>query len=58
MGIKYKKLHAFPNYCILYKKEFEWLKNFMCQLSRYKLKNKDEDNSHGMTKDVLYEEGV
>ena len=27
MGMEYKKIHVCPNDCILYKKEFEFLKN-------------------------------
>jgi len=50
--MEYKKIHACPNDCILYRKEFEWLKNCpKCELSRYKMKYTNEDNSHEMTKD-------
>ena len=45
MGIEYKKIYACPNDCILYRNEFEFLKNYpRCGLSRYKLKQKDNDN--------------
>jgi len=44
MDMEYKKIHACPNDSILYKKEFELLKNCpRCGLSRYKLKQKDDD---------------
>jgi len=44
MGMEYKKIHACPNDCILYRKYFELLKSFMrCGLSCYKLKQKDDD---------------
>ena len=39
MGMEYKKIHACPNNCILYRKYFELLKSYSkCGLSRYKLK--------------------
>jgi len=51
MGMEYKKIHASPNDCILYRNEFEFLKNCpRCGLSRYKLKDKDEDSIQEMTK--------
>jgi len=44
MGMEYKKIHACPNDCILYRKDFELLKSCLrCGLSRYKLKHKDDD---------------
>uniref|UniRef100_A0A151UF66 Transposase-associated domain-containing protein n=1 Tax=Cajanus cajan TaxID=3821 RepID=A0A151UF66_CAJCA len=48
MGLQYKKIHAFPNDCILYRKEFESLhKCPRYGLSRYKVKDdgrsSDED---------------
>jgi len=44
MGMEYKKIHACPNDCILYRKDFDLLKNCpRCGLSRYKLKQKDDD---------------
>jgi len=44
MGIEYKKIHACSNDCILYRKDFELFKKFSrCGLSRYKLKQKDDD---------------
>jgi len=51
MGMEYKKIHACPNDCILYRRDFELLKNFpRCGLSRYKLKQKDGDNIEEMEK--------
>jgi len=42
--MEYKKIHACPNDCILYRKDFELLENCSrCGLSRYKLKQKDDD---------------
>nr|KYP35492.1 hypothetical protein KK1_043474 [Cajanus cajan] len=48
MGLQYKKIHACPNDCILYRKEFEALHKCPYHgLSRYKVKdgggNSDED---------------
>ena len=45
MGMEYKRIHACPNDCILYRKEFEDLKK--CPKygsSRYKQKRNSEDN--------------
>ena len=45
MGMEYKRIHACPNDCILYRKEFEFLtKCPKCGLSRYKSKNNSEDD--------------
>jgi len=36
MGMEYKKIHTRPNDCILYRKDFELLKNCpRCELSHY-----------------------
>ena len=44
MDMEYKKIRVCPNDCILYKKDFEYLKSCSwCRLSRYKLKQKDDD---------------
>ena len=44
MGLEYRKIHACPNDCILYRKEFEGLhKCPRCGVSRYKVKDDDED---------------
>jgi len=46
MGMEYKKMHACPNDCILYRKDFELLKSFLrCGLPRYKLKQKYDDTN-------------
>ena len=51
MGMKYQKIHACPNDCILYKCEFEEMKNFpTCWVSWYKLKDDDECSSNENTK--------
>jgi len=51
MGMEYKKIHACPNGCMLYTKDFELLKNCLrCGLSRYKLKQKDDDIIEEMEK--------
>ena len=48
MGMEYKKIHACPNDCILYRKDFELLKSCLrCELSHYKLKQRDDDTKHG-----------
>jgi len=45
MGIEYNRIHACPNDCILYKKEFEDLKKCpKCGSSWYKQKRNNEDN--------------
>ena len=45
MGTEYKRIHACPNDCILYRKEFEDLKKCSkCESSRYKQKRNSEDN--------------
>lgn len=46
MGMEYKKIHACPNDCILYRNEFEDEKQCpTCGLSRYKVKDGDDDES-------------
>ncbi|KAK7346843.1 hypothetical protein VNO80_21366 [Phaseolus coccineus] len=51
MGMEYKKIHACPNDCILYRKDFELLKSCLrCGLSRYKLKQTDDDTIEEMEK--------
>jgi len=51
MGMEYKKIHACPNNCILYQKDFELFKSCpRCGLSRYKLKQKDDDSIDEMEK--------
>jgi len=53
MGMEYKKIHACPNDCILYRKEFELSENCLrCGLSLYKLKQKYDDNIKEMAKHV------
>ena len=48
MGMEYKKIHACPNDCILYRKEFEGLHECpKCGVSRYKVK--DGDSSCGVS---------
>jgi len=45
MGIEYEKIHACPNDCILYRKEFEKYDHFLkCKVSRYKRKNDDSSD--------------
>jgi len=45
MGMEYRKIHACPNDCILYKKEFEGLHECpRCGVSRYKVKDNDDDD--------------
>jgi len=49
--MEYKKIHACPNDCILYRKDFELLKSCLrCGLSRYKLKQKDDDTIEDIEK--------
>ena len=57
MGMEYKKIHACPN---IIQKDFELLKTWLrCGLSRYKLKQKDDDNieeieKHGPPMKVMW----
>jgi len=45
MVMKYKRIHACPNDCILYRKEFDDLKKCpKCGSSRYKQKRNNEDS--------------
>ena len=51
MGMKYQKIHAYPNDCILYRHEFKEMHN--CPkfgVSRYKVKDDDEFSSDENTK--------
>jgi len=51
MGMEYKKILACPNDYILYPKDFELLKSCpRCELSRYKLKQKDVDTIEDIEK--------
>jgi len=44
MGLEYQKIHACPNDCIFYRKEFEGLhKCPRCRVSGYKVKDDDKD---------------
>jgi len=51
MRIEYKKIHACPNDCILYRKVYANLRS--CPkggLSRYKVKNGDQGNTYEVAK--------
>ena len=51
MGMEYEKIHACPNDCILYRKEFAELRSCpKCGLSRYKVKDGDKENTDEVTK--------
>jgi len=60
MGMEYEKIHACPNYCILYRKEFAELRSCpKCGLSRYKIKDGDKENTdeiikHGSPSKVVW----
>jgi len=44
MGMEYIKIHACPNDCILYRKEFEKHDHCpKCKVSRYKKKDDDQE---------------
>ena len=46
-----EQIHACPNDCILYRKDFELLKSCLrCGLSHYKLKQKDDDTIEDIEK--------
>nr|XP_012567265.1 uncharacterized protein LOC101500949 [Cicer arietinum] len=50
VGMEYKKIHACPNDCILYRNEFEELNQCpVCGLSRYKVKNGDSNCDESAT---------
>jgi len=45
MGMEYKKIHACPNDCILYRNEFDDEKQCpTCELSRYQVKDGNDDD--------------
>jgi len=47
MGMKYRKIHACPTDCILYRKEFEQLhKCPRCGVSRYKVNDNDGNKDY------------
>jgi len=51
MGMKYQKIHACPNDCILYRHEFEEMQTCpRCGVTRYKVKDDDECSSDESTK--------
>lgn len=51
MGLDCVKIHACRNDCILYKKEFENLKDFpRCGKSHYKLKDNGVEDDNGVTR--------
>lgn len=51
MGVEYKKIHACPNDCILYRKEFENShKCPTCNWSRYKVKSGESSSDDNSTK--------
>jgi len=51
MGMKYQKIHACPNDCILYRHEFEKMQKYLkCGVSWYKVKDDDECSSDESTK--------
>jgi len=51
IDMEYKKIHECSNDCILYRNDFELLKNCSrCGLSCYKLKQKDDDTIADMEK--------
>jgi len=57
MGMQYRKIHACPNDCIFYRKEFEGLhKCPRCGVSRYKVKDDgdEEDIKKGPPAKVLW----
>jgi len=50
MGMKYQKIHAYPNDCILYRHEYEEMHKYpKCGISWYKVKDDDECNSDELT---------
>jgi len=53
MGMKYQKIHACPNDCILYRHEFEEMKKCLkCRVSWYKVNDDDEcSNDESIKKD-------
>ena len=54
LGMKYEKTHAYPNDCILYRKEFmDTSKCPVCETSRWKKNSKGEEKT-GMPTKVLW----
>jgi len=50
MGMEYEKIHAYPNDCILYRKEFAELRSCpKCGLSHNKVKDGDKENTDEVT---------
>jgi len=51
VGLEYEKIHACPNDCIFYEKEFVELRSYpQCGLSSYKVKDGDKENIDEVTK--------
>ena len=54
LGMEYKRIHACPNDCILYRKEFiDASKCPVCETSRWKKNSKEEDKK-GIPAKVLW----
>lgn len=55
MGMKYQIIHVCPNDCILYRKKFKTLTTCpRCRLSRYKVKDDNDDEDNMKAKMLLY----
>ncbi|CAM8885163.1 unnamed protein product [Rhodiola kirilowii] len=55
MGLEYKKIHACPNDCILYRNAYSDLKECpVCKASRYKLNKEPKGKSKGTPSKVLW----
>ncbi|XP_058211648.1 uncharacterized protein LOC131323825 [Rhododendron vialii] len=55
LGMGYEKIHACPNDCILYRKEFQDLASCLtCNTSRWKLKKKSNEPRIGVPSKVLW----
>ncbi|CAM8972691.1 unnamed protein product [Rhodiola kirilowii] len=55
MGLEYKKIHACPNDCILYRNAFSDFKECpVCKASRYKLNKEPKGKSKGTPSKVLW----
>ncbi|CAM8907697.1 unnamed protein product [Rhodiola kirilowii] len=55
MGLEYKKIHACPNDCILYRNNFSDFKECpVCKASRYKLNKEPKGKSKGTPSKVLW----
>lgn len=55
MGMNYERIHACPNDCILYRKDYEGSEScLVCSVSRYKLNKNNSERKKGIPAKVLW----